>query len=157
MIPSSTSPAPRGRLLIGLALLTLVTLPLARAAGAPAAAAPAHAPAAAVASPVVAAALPQAGRVYVVMPGDTLDRVVQKTMAGSPLKNEFLREALVAANPQAIPAGRQPRLTPGTVLQVPAHEDVLRKVLLPLLPAVETASAPGPVEGDTRRRWVRFP
>lgn len=108
-------------------------------------------------APSVASAGLQAGRSYVVMPGDTLDKVVQKTMAGSPLKNEFLREALIAANPRTIAAGRNPRLTPGTVLQLPDHEEVLRKVLTPLLPPAETVLADSPAAGETRRRWVRFP
>ncbi len=93
-------------------------------------------------------------RMYVVMQGDTLDRIVNKTMASSPLKPELLREALVAANPQAIPAGRHPRLKPGTVLQLPDHEALLRRTVQPLLPPAEQAVN---AEADARKRWVRYP
>ncbi len=93
-------------------------------------------------------------RMYVVMQGDTLDRIVNKTMASSPLKPELLREALVAANPQAITAGRNPRLKPGTVLQLPDHEALLRRTVQPLLPPPEQAVN---AEADARKRWVRYP
>lgn len=93
-------------------------------------------------------------RMYVVMQGDTIDRIVNKTMAHSPLKPELLRDALVAANQQVIPAGRNPRLKPGTVLQLPDHEALLRRTVQPLLPPAEQA---GNAEADARKRWVRYP
>ena len=129
------------RLLMGGALvlaLTALWLPTVQAADAP------HA----------GAAL-QPGRSYVVMPGDTLDKVVQKTMASSPLKNEVLREALVASNAQVLPSGRNPRLVPGTVLQLPDPDTVLRTVLGPAAPPHDAAPAGG--AGEQRRRWVRYP
>ena len=58
------------------------------------------------------------GRSYVVARGDTLDRIIHKTMAQSPLRIELLREALAAANPQAIASVRNPRLRAGAVLQL---------------------------------------
>lgn len=95
-------------------------------------------------------------RTYVTVAGDTPERVIQKTMADSPLKVEVLRQALVQANPQAIPAGRNPRLKAGTVLQLPDHGAVVRQVLMPLLPAAD-AAALSPDPAQERRRWVRFP
>lgn len=95
------------------------------------------------------------GRSYVVMPGDTLDRVVAKAMTGSPLKNEVLREALVAANAQVLPAGKNPRLVPGTVLTLPDPEAVLRNLASSVSASAEPQLAPA--SGDSRRRWVRFP
>jgi Tfp pilus assembly protein FimV len=97
------------------------------------------------------------GRSYVVAPGDTLDRIIHKTMAQSPLKIELLREALAAANPQAIASVRNPRLRAGAVLQLPDHEALLRTAVLPLLQPAVMASHPTPVDADNRKRWVRYP
>lgn len=94
-------------------------------------------------------------RSYVVAPGDTLDRIVQKTMGASPLRIELLREALAAANPQAISSVRNPRLKAGMVLQLPDHEALLRQTIAPLLPADSAAHSQG--GGDARKRWVRYP
>ena len=96
-------------------------------------------------------------RSYVVAPGDTLDRIIHKTMAQSPLRIELLREALAAANPQAIASVRNPRLRAGAVLQLPDHEALLRAAVLPLLPSVGMASHPTPNDADNRKRWVRYP
>lgn len=96
-------------------------------------------------------------RSYVVAPGDTLDRIIQKTMGQSPLKIELLREALAAANPQAIASVRNPRLKAGAVLQLPDHEALLRATVQPLLPSVGMASHPTPNDADNRKRWVRYP
>lgn len=96
-------------------------------------------------------------RNYVVVPGDTLDRIIQKTMGQSPLKIELLREALAAANPQSIASVRNPRLKAGAVLQLPDHEALLRAAVLPLLPSVGMASHPTPMDADNRKRWVRYP
>lgn len=93
-------------------------------------------------------------RVYVTVAGDTPDRVLQKTMDSSPLRIELLRQALAAANPELIPPGRQPRLKPGTVLQLPDHEALVRAVLTPHLAAGDAAQAS---PGEARRKWVRYP
>ena len=97
------------------------------------------------------------GRSYVVARGDTLDRIIHKTMAQSPLRIELLREALAAANPQAIASVRNPRLKAGAVLLLPDHEALLRAAVLPLLPSVGMASHPTPNDADNRKRWVRYP
>jgi hypothetical protein len=97
-------------------------------------------------------------RSYVVAPGDTLDRIIQKTMGQSPLKIELLREALAAANPQAIASVRNPRLKAGAVLQLPDHHALLRAAVQPLLqPADMVSSHPTPNDADNRKRWVRYP
>jgi Tfp pilus assembly protein FimV len=107
---------------------------------------------------VQAAGAPESApvRTYVTVAGDTPDRVIQKTMADSPLKVEVLRQALAQANPQVIAAGRNQRLKTGTVLHLPDHAAVVRHVLLPLLPQAEAASLSSDPAQD-RRRWVRFP
>ena len=97
-------------------------------------------------------------RSYVVAPGDTLDRIIQKTMGQSPLKIELLREAMVAANPQAIASVRNPRLKAGAVLQLPDHHALLRAAVQPLLqPADVVSSQPTANDPDNRKRWVRYP
>lgn len=112
------------------------------------------------AEPVTASAQPNAGRSYTVQRGDTLDRVIQKTMAASPLKIELLRQAFVDGNPQAFVSGNVSRLRAGAVLQVPDHTKLLRSVALPVLESTDEAAVV--VEGRSsnasdRRSWVRFP
>lgn len=99
----------------------------------------------------------ESARSYVVAPGDTLDRIIQKTMAQSPLKVELLREALAAANPQAIPNVRNPRLKAGAVLQLPDDDALLQAVVLPMLQPAGMASYATSNDADNRKRWVRYP
>lgn len=105
------------------------------------------------------AASPQPARVYVTVAGDTLDRVIRKTMANSPLKDDLLRQAVIAANPKAFAAGRNSRLRVGTELKLPETNALLRDVLLPLLSPAEVGSyfPPPPTTAEERRRWVRYP
>lgn len=105
------------------------------------------------------AASPHAARVYVTVAGDTLDRVIRKTMADSPLKDDLLRQAFIAANPKAFAAGRNSRLRVGTELKLPETNALLREILLPLLSPTEVGSyfPPPPTTAEERRRWVRYP
>ena len=105
------------------------------------------------------AASPQPARVYVTVAGDTLDRVIRKTMADSPLKDDLLRQAFIAANPRAFAAGRNSRLRVGTELKLPETNALLRDILLPLLSPTEVGSyfPPPPTTAEERRRWVRYP
>ncbi len=112
--------------------------------------------------PVASEVLPPllSGRSHKVAPGESLDRVIQKTMADSPLKPEAMRQAFIQLNPQAFPDGRMARLKTGTVLQVPDSAQLLRSVLLPVLEGAEAAAvvrSGTPQAADERRRWVRFP
>ena len=107
-----------------------------------------------------AQALPPSG--YTVLRGDTLDRVIQKTMAGSPLKIEILRQAFADLNPQAFVNGKVARLKAGAVLQVPDHGQLLRATILPVLGAADLPVAPTEAQSPStnaseRRGWVRFP
>jgi Tfp pilus assembly protein FimV len=106
-----------------------------------------------------AASAAHAPRVYVTVAGDTLDRVIRKTMADSPLKDELLRQAFIAANPKAFAAGRNSRLRVGTELKLPETNALLRDILLPLLSPTEVGSyfPPPPTTAEERRRWVRYP
>lgn len=107
-----------------------------------------------------APAHPGAGpRSYLTVAGDTADRVVKKTMADIPLKDELLRDALIQANPKAFSAGQATRLKPGTELTLPDLHPLLRQILLPLLEPREAGAyfPPPPTSAEERRRWVRFP
>lgn len=119
----------------------------------------AHAPSHAQSHAHSPAASPHAARVYVTVAGDTLDRVIRKTMADSPLKDDLLRQAFIAANPKAFAAGRNSRLRVGTELKLPETNALLRDILLPLLSPTEVGSyfPPPPTTAEERRRWVRYP
>lgn len=108
-------------------------------------------------APEPAAAQP--GRSYVTVAGDTVDRIVKKALADSPLKDELLREALMQANPKVFTAGAKTRLKPGTALALPDHHALLRQVVLPVLDAREVGAffPPPPSSQEERRRWVRYP
>jgi Tfp pilus assembly protein FimV len=107
-----------------------------------------------------AQALPPSG--YTVLRGDTLDRVIQKTMAGSPLKIEILRQAFADLNPQAFVNGKVARLKAGAVLQVPDHVQLLRATIMPVLGMTDISAASAEAQSSNtnaseRRGWVRFP
>ena len=129
------------------------------AAGPSQAASPAHAQSHGQSHGHSPAASPHAARVYVTVAGDTLDRVIRKTMADSPLKDDLLRQAFIAANPRAFAAGRNSRLRVGTELKLPETNALLRDILLPLLSPTEVGSyfPPPPTTAEERRRWVRYP
>ena len=86
---------------------------------------------------------------YRVKSGDTLDKVIRRTMADSPLKIELLRKAYIAQNPQAFVKTSPPVLRAGVVLSVPNHDDLLRQYLRPSDGMVSDPSE--------RRHWVRYP
>ena len=131
----------------GFLLITLIIAAIAFAAGMAQAAEPAP-------------ALAATG--YTVLRGETLDRVIQKTMPGSPLKIEILRNAFLELNPQAFVTGKVARLKAGAVLQVPDHVQLLRATIMPVLGVTDVPSAATEVQATNinageRRGWVRFP
>jgi hypothetical protein len=100
---------------------------------------------------------------YQVMPGDTLDKVIRKTMPDSPLRVDILRNAFVQQNPQAFTKSPPRALMAGAVLNVPNHDDLLRSYMVP-------GHAPGnsgmhrgggystaDMNMNERKNWVRFP
>ena len=92
--------------------------------------------------------------------GETLDQVIAKTMASSPLSLSILRQAFIDQNPQAIIAGKVPKLRKGALLNVPDHEQLLRGVLASVTPVAvvkEAAPRPAPPTPEERKRWVQFP
>ena len=97
------------------------------------------------------------GRTYKVLRGESLDKVIQKTMADSPLRVELLRNAFIELNPQAFPGGQASRMRATEPLNVPDPVQLLRAVATPLLETDDTPSAAAPSTAEQQRRWVRFP
>ena len=112
----------------------------------------AAAPAAPVQPAVVAS-----GRTYKVLRGESLDKVIQKTMADSPLRIELLRNAFIELNPQAFPGGQASRMRTTEPLNVPDSVQLLRAVAMPLLETEDASRAAAPASAEQQRRWVRFP
>ena len=116
------------------------------------------------AAPALALATSPASRsTYQVVSGDTLDKVIRKTMPESPLRVEILRNAFVQQNPQAFTKSPPRSLMAGVVLNVPNHDDLLRTFMVP-------GHAPGnsgmhrgggystaDINMNERKNWVRFP
>jgi Tfp pilus assembly protein FimV len=109
------------------------------------------------------AASPVAHSTYKVESGDTLDKVIKKTMPDSPLRADILRNAFVQQNPQAFTKSPPRSLMAGVVLNVPSHDDLLRSYMVP-------GQAPGnsgmhrgggystaDMNMTERKNWVRFP
>lgn len=116
------------------------------------------------AAPALAlAASPAVRSTYKVEAGDTLDKVIKKTMPDSPLRADILRNAFVQQNPQAFTKSPPRALMAGAVLNVPSHDDLLRSHMVP-------GHAPGnsgmqrgggystaDLNMNERKNWVRFP
>jgi Tfp pilus assembly protein FimV len=134
-------------------LCALLGLPrLVHAASEPAKSAAASAPPSASASASASSYKPK--------PGETLDQVIAKTMAKSPLSISLLRQAFIDQNPQAIVPGKTPTLRKGATLQVPDHDRLLRNVLASVTPVAAPIQAQPQVAPSTpedRKRWVQFP
>lgn len=140
-------------LLLGTAAAAIAAQPMQAATEPASAAAPKAAPWSA---PVAELPVAASTRTYTVKRGETLDKIIQKTMADSPLRIELLRKAFIQLNPQAFPGGQASRLRADQLLQVPDAMQLLRAVAMPLLDVAE-ASRAAPVSAQEQRRWVRFP
>jgi hypothetical protein len=94
----------------------------------------------------------------VVRPGETLDRVILRTLRDSPYRVELLRDAFVRLNRSAFPRGTPHWVMAGAVLQVPTPGDLMSQVDPRWWPAgaqAEPAHAASPQ--TDRRNWVRYP
>jgi len=99
---------------------------------------------------------------YKPKPGETLDQVIAKTMANSPLSIVLLRQAFIDQNPQAIVPGKIPKLRKGATLQVPDHDRLLRGVLASVTPVpaplpLEVQPQVAPPTPEDRKRWIQYP
>jgi Tfp pilus assembly protein FimV len=115
-------------------------------------------------APVLAlAASPAPRTTYQVVSGDTLDKVIRKTMPDSPLRVEILRNAFVQQNPQAFTKAPPRALMAGAVLNVPNHDDLLRTYTVPGHAAGNSGMQRGggystaDLNMNERKNWVRFP
>jgi len=103
---------------------------------------------------------PKLLQTYTTKAGDKLDRIIQKTMADSPLKIELLRKAFVELNPHAFPSGSTSQMRNGVVLQIP---DAPKLLSSKLVSASQDPTGIKKVSGylsdsfEERRHWVRYP
>ena len=141
----------------------------------------------AVVTPVVAATKPvvedmaaPVWKTHTVMAGDTLEKVVQKYYANSPLKPDVLRDWVVVNNPNAFIKPNSKKLQPGTVLNLADQTELIQKLMpsaatktqVQALPNTLPATPlPAPVGGaashqagnvqalvePNKRNWVRYP
>jgi Tfp pilus assembly protein FimV len=99
--------------------------------------------------------------------GQSLDALLRKHLAASPLKVEVLRDLVRQLNPQAFAPGGGHRLLAGARLQLPTAEDQMRHAFgksgaamaLAREEAVESAAGPwgNGAAAAARRGWVRYP
>jgi hypothetical protein len=118
----------------------------------------------AMATPLLALAnKPVVRSTYIVESGDTLDKVIRKTMPDSPLRADILRNAFVQQNPQAFTKSPPRSLMAGAVLNVPNHDDLLRTYMVPgHVPGNSGLHRGGgystaDMNMSERKNWVRFP
>ena len=70
---------------------------------------------------------------YTPSTGETLGRIVAKTLPNSPLSEDLLVQAFVSLNPQAFSTGKNSRTLSAAALKVPNHNQLLQLVLFLLL------------------------
>ncbi|UFS56035.1 hypothetical protein LN050_09780 [Comamonadaceae bacterium M7527] len=92
---------------------------------------------------------------YRVQRGETLDRIIRKTMPGSVLSMSVLRKAFTALNPHAFPRGTPHIILANAVLQVPTIDDL--RAMANGQPMTAASDASGGYTGTDKRKWVRFP
>ena len=96
---------------------------------------------------------------FTVAQSTSVDKLIQKFYANSPLSVSVLRKALVDANPKVITGNPQQRVKAGTVIVVPDHGEVVKHVLTPHVVAKQVILEENPAASDyqSRKHWVRFP
>ncbi len=96
--------------------------------------------------------------------GETLDRLIRRTLPDVPLHPDFLRKAFVNLNPQVFPSGSPHQMRSGASLKVPSLP-ALRQMMMSQHPSAAPLllGAEGQMEHKTaadpndQRRWVRYP
>jgi Tfp pilus assembly protein FimV len=98
--------------------------------------------------------------------GESLERIVAKTMPESPLSAAVLSQAFVLLNPQAFGSAKPQRTQSTATLKVPNHNQLLQLVLArnpadaALARATETAptraAIAAPRSAEKRENWVRY-
>ena len=97
--------------------------------------------------------------------GESLERIVAKTIPESPLSVQVLSQAFVLLNPQAFGSAKPQRTQSTATLKVPNHNQLLQIVLARHPAEAATARAPEPVAvkaaaalrpAEKRENWVRY-
>ncbi|MFM8863770.1 MAG: hypothetical protein ACKOFG_02395 [Limnohabitans sp.] len=98
-----------------------------------------------------------AAATYISAAGDTLEKIVAKQYAGSPLHTALLVRHLHEANAAVLgkTSARQ-RLKPGSALRIPEHARLVQQVLAAFLPPPQEPPKPDH-SPEARRRWVHYP
>ena len=109
--------------------------------------------------PGVAASMAAGGtrQRYTVNKGETLDRVIARSMTGIRADVKLIRQAFVMLNPTAFPRGTPHIMIAGAHLQVPTVGDLEALSGGRALSAQAAAETMTPSEPVDKRGWVRFP
>ena len=94
---------------------------------------------------------------YTVNRGETLDRVIARSMTGIRADIKLIRKAFVMLNPTAFPRGTPHILIAGAHLQVPTAGDLQALSGGGTLSAQASTENMTPSEPVDKRGWVRFP
>ena len=79
--------------------------------------------------------------IYPTKPGESVDKILQTVYAGSPIRLDVLRDALVQNNPKAFPKGHAKSMVKGAILSLPDPMALAQRLMLPM----PTPSDPVPV------------
>lgn len=145
------------------ALKTLLGPELSTASGSPAPQAPVQGVASPPPTPSpLNSAGGQARMTAQVRPGETLDRILARTLGTAPVAASVVRQAVVQMNPSAFIGGSPHRLVAGATLRLPTAQELtamtqqgqLRASALSEGVAAQSLHA---APADDRRHWVRYP
>ena len=98
----------------------------------------------------------EARQTYKVNKGETLDRIIARTMRGTVADVKLIRRAFVALNGAAFPRGSPHIILAGAMLQVPTVADLM--AMSNGQPVTRDGAGQAGNRGTTdQRKWVRFP
>ena len=98
----------------------------------------------------------EARKTYKVNKGETLDRIIARTMRGTVADVKLIRRAFVALNGAAFPRGSPHIILAGAMLQVPTVADLM--AMSNGQPVTRDGVGQAGSRGTTdQRKWVRFP
>ena len=101
---------------------------------------------------------------YKTIKGDTLDKIIKKTVKDSPLKIELLREAFVLQNPLKLSMNIREIIKVGTEIKIPRNDYIIPKITV----QTDDINVKAKAIEDSRersldklreesRKWIRFP
>lgn len=82
---------------------------------------------------------------YTTRKGDTVEKILQKFYPASPLRADVLRDSLVQNNPKAFPKGNAKSLVIGSNVSLPDPLELSKRLLLPVVLAVNKPDTPSAV------------